>query len=72
MNDAPRTPRRFDVALEGLDGISGIGPSAFLYHEPTEDEEITLEDGTRAIVTYMSTGQEDQPVIRARRLPEQP
>ena len=69
MNDVPKVPKRFDVALEEANGISGIGPSAVLDEEPGEDQEITLEDGTRAIVKYMSTGKEGQPVIWARRLP---
>jgi hypothetical protein len=69
MSDVQKTPKRFDVVLEGPDGVSGVGPSAVLDKEPDEGDEIALEDGTRAIVKYMSTGKEGQPVIWARRLP---
>jgi hypothetical protein len=71
MDDARKTPERFDVALESERAISDIGPSAFLDHGPAEDEELMLEDGTRAIVKYLATGKEGQTVIWARRLPRE-
>jgi hypothetical protein len=60
--------KRFTVYLEGAGGISSLAPSAWLDHEPDEDEEIELEDGTRAVVKYTSEGEEGQTVIAARRL----
>jgi hypothetical protein len=68
-SDVHSEPRRFDVALEGGDGLSSVGPVAWLEAEPSEDDEIALEDGTRAVVKYMATGKQGQPVNWARRLP---
>ena len=68
MTDAQSAPKRFDVALEAPDGVSDVGPGVYLEEAPSEGDQITLEDGTRAVVKYMSKGKLGQPVIWARRL----
>jgi hypothetical protein len=60
---------RYAVALENEHGVVAVGPDAYLDEEPAEGTEITLEEGTRAIVKWVFTDPEGQRAIAAKRLP---
>ena len=64
--------KRYRVRLEHEHGIAESGPGAYLEEEPSEGDEITLEDGTPALVRYLLTVEVDgSTVIAAKRLPRE-
>ena len=60
--------KRYRVRLENEHGTAA--PDAYLEEEPSEGDEITLEDGTPALVRYLLTIQ-GSTVIAAKRLPRE-